>query len=153
MSRILLLLGAALLLAACGERGAAETADTIVLDAPTTTMQSSSTTVPANGQEPADDEIDLVTYVAAIEDAVAGTSYAGEALQSPEVFLATGTLFCEQLDSGMTPDAVVTGYIEALTAGPVEEAAGDELTMAGGVLGVGVVTLCPQHMDTLAGSS
>lgn len=148
-----MLLSAVLVLAACGGSGTGETTNTVVVDTPTTSARPTSTTVSTVGQESPNEQIDLVTYVAAIEDVLAGTGYEGEALENPDVFLATGALFCEQLDSGMTPDTVMTGYIEALTAGSIEQAGDDELTMAGGVLGVGVVTLCPQHMDSLTGSS
>lgn len=94
----------------------------------------------------------MVTYVAALEDVLAGTVYEGQALEAPEVFLATGTLFCEQLEAGQSVDAVLTEYVETLTGGPIDAAREDDLTMAGGVLGVGVVTMCPQHLNTVAAS-
>jgi hypothetical protein len=97
-------------------------------------------------------EIDLVTYVATIEDLLAGTAYEGRALEAPEVFLATGALFCDQLDAGVSSDEVLTRYIENLTGGSVDDAANDDLTMAGAVLGTGLVTLCPQHIASLGAS-
>jgi len=97
-------------------------------------------------------EVDLVTYVEVMEDMLTGTAYAGEVLEAPEVFLATGALFCDQLDADMSPNTVLTQYIETLTGQAVDQAADDDLIMAGAVLGVGVVTLCPHHLVTLAAS-
>lgn len=152
MKPLTLIIGATLLLTACGDGAAEEPNNTIVLDNATTTSGPPATKTMTVEQGTLE-EVDLVTYVAAMEDVLAGTTYEGEALQSPEVFLATGALFCDQLDSGMTLDDVVTKYIETLTSGSVDEALDDDLAMAGGVIGVGVVTLCPQHLDTLASSS
>ena len=151
MKRVTLLLGTVLLVSACGGGGPGE-ATGPVEDGDTMTTSSPVTVATASAPDPAGDELDLVTYVAAIEDSLAGTKYEGEAYEAPEIFLATGALFCEQLDTGVTPDGVVTGYIETLTGSSIAEAADDELVMAGGVLGVGVATLCPQHMGTVAGS-
>ena len=151
-----LLVGVLLILTGCGDGGSTDV-DTTVLD--TTTVATTATTVRTVGSAAttvAPDQVgpvDLASYVAALEDALVGTAYEGEVLQSPEVFLATGALFCDQLDSGMTPDEVLTLYLETLTNGPVERAVDDDLAMAGGVLGVGVVTLCPQYSATVAGSS
>ena len=153
MKPLTLLIGATLLLTACGGRAAEEPTNTIVLDNTTTTSRPPTTTTTTTAGPGPLEEVDLVTYLAAMEDVLAGTTYEGKALQSPEIFLATGALFCDQLDSGMTPDDVVTKYIETLTSGSIDEALDDDLAMAGGVIGVGVVTLCPQHLDTLASSS
>ncbi|MBT8241262.1 MAG: hypothetical protein KJN63_08555 [Acidimicrobiia bacterium] len=150
--RTVLLVGGSMLLAACGGATTGATTSTMAVDSSTTTAGRSSTTVTTLGPGPAGDELDVVTYVAAIEDTLAGTKYEGEALEAPDVFLATGGLFCEQLDAGMPPDGIVAGYVEALISGSIERATDDELTMAGGVLGVGVVMLCPRHLDLVTGS-
>ena len=78
--------------------------------------------------------------------------YAGAALESPQVFLATGALFCEQLDAGVSSNAVLVDYIETLTGNPVDEASDDDLSMAGAVLGSGLATLCPHHIETVGAS-
>ena len=97
-------------------------------------------------------DVDLVGYVAVIEHMLEGTSYEGAALASPDVFLATGALFCNQLDTGITSDTVLVNYIETLTGGSVDDASDDDLTMAGAVLGSGLATLCPHHISTIGAS-
>jgi hypothetical protein len=154
----MLLVGVLLMLTACGDRGSTDVTRAMILDTTTTTVNTTTTTAgtPSSTSSLAPGpvrDVDLVTYVAALEDALAGTAYEGEVLRSPEVFLATGALFCDQLESGLSPEEALSHYVEALTNGPVEQAMDDDLAMAGGVLGVGVVTLCPQYSDTLADSS
>ena len=106
------------------------------------------TTTRSPGPEsPAD--VDLVSYIEIIEHLLVGTTYEGMALESPHVFLATGALFCDQLDAGAASDQVLFDYIELLTNGPAEEASDDALTMAGAVLGSGLATLCPHHIATI----
>lgn len=154
----------AVIVTACGGSPAVESTPTApaATDVTTTLAPQASPAETAESSDglsqPASDmdargEVDLVTYVAAIEDALAGTAYAGQALEAPEVFLATGALFCEQLDDGMTPDEVLVAYVETLTGGSVDDAPDEELAMAGGILGVGVVTLCPAHLDTVGAST
>jgi hypothetical protein len=98
------------------------------------------------------DEVDLVTYVATIESLLEGTEYAGRALAAPDVFLATGGLFCDQLDAGRGSDEVLTQYLEALTGGAIDKASDDDLAMAGAVLGTGLVTMCPHHLAEFGAS-
>jgi len=97
-------------------------------------------------------EVDLVTYVATIESLLEGTKYAGRALAAPDVFLATGGLFCDQLDAGTSSDEVLTKYLETLTGGEVDDASDDDLAMAGAVLGTGLVTMCPHHLAAFGAS-
>lgn len=97
-------------------------------------------------------DIDIIGYVSVIEHMLEGTKYSGDALASPEVFLATGALFCDQLDAGTTADAVLVEYIETLTGGTIDEASDDDLTMAGAVLGSGLATLCPHHIEGIGAS-
>ena len=146
---------AVLLLSACA-RLAAEPAppsrqptDVETAEAPratTTSAPSSTTTSTTRSPAPALNEVDLVNYVATIEEMLAGTEYEGQALAAPDVFLATGGLFCDQLDAGRTSDEVLIDYLETLTGGSVDEASDDDLTMAGAVLGSGLVTMCPHHI-------
>ncbi len=89
-------------------------------------------------------EEDLVVFIATLEELLAGTSYEGEALNEPEVFVATGRLFCERLDEGDSADDVLTAYLDQL-AGGVDLATDDELVLAGALLGTAVGALCPEH--------
>lgn len=140
----------ALLLSACTAEGEVTVSTSVLDESPITTTTSPASASAPTGVAP---EVDLVTFVAAVEDAMAGTSYEGQALEAPEVFLATGRLFCEELDAGSSADEVLTDYLEALTGSSIEDAAPDDLHMAGGVLGVGLATLCPQHLGTFTASS
>ncbi len=91
--------------------------------------------------------------IAALGDALAGTSYADAPFENPEVFIATGQLFCELLDQGADPKDLITDYVTALSDKTVEEAGEDELVLTGSVLGTSVEVLCPQHRPLLEGSS
>lgn len=110
-----------------------------------------STTV-VQGESSLDDAA-VVAYLAAIEDLLAGTTYEGASHEAPEVFVATGVLFCDRLDEGLSPDEVLDEYVVTLTGGPTRAAEDDVLVMAGGLLGAGVVTLCPHHMALVEASS
>ena len=103
---------------------------------PTTTAAPATTTVTI--------EEDLILFIATLEELLAGTSYEGEALNAPDVFVATGRLFCERLDNGDNADEVLSAYLDQL-AGGVDIATDDELVLAGALLGAGVATLCPEH--------
>ncbi len=148
---------AVLLLGACGGISAEPTAESIPAPAPASTVPTvtavpdatvppvtTSTTRSPGPASPAD--VDLVSYVEVIEHLLVGTTYQGMALESPHVFLATGALFCDQLDAGASSDQVLFDYIRTLTGGPVEAASDDDLTMAGAVLGSGLATMCPHHI-------
>ena len=115
---------------------------------PPPTAESTTTRSPT----PSLNEVDLVTYVATIESLLEGTKYAGRALAAPDVFLATGGLFCDQLDAGRSSDEVLTKYLETLTGGDVADASDDDLAMAGAVLGTGLVTMCPHHLAAFGAS-
>lgn len=152
------LFGAIVLLAACG---GISVESAVEADAPPPTEagapvegstplpQASSTT---RSPVPSPSDVDLVGYVAVIEHMLRGTVYEGAALAAPDVFLATGALFCDQLDGGITSDQVLIDYIETLTGAAVNDASDDDLTMAGAVLGSGLATLCPHHIATVGAS-
>ncbi len=89
-------------------------------------------------------EEDPVVFIATLEELLAGTSYEGEALNEPDVFVATGRLFCERLDEGDSADDVLTAYLDQL-AGGVDLATDDELVLAGALFGTAVGALCPEH--------
>jgi hypothetical protein len=103
----------------------------------TTPPVASSTTV-----EPSEE--DLVVFIAAMEELLGGTVYEGEAINEPELFLATGWLFCDWLDEGDEPDVVLSRYLDEL-AGGVDAATDDQLVLAGALLGAAVGVLCPVH--------
>jgi hypothetical protein len=114
---------------------------TTVAPMPTSTTRSPGPRTPA--------DVDLVSYIEVIEHLLVGTSYEGMAFEAPHVFLATGALFCDQLDAGASSNEVLLDYIEELTGSPVEEASDDALTMAGAVLGSGLATMCPHHIGKI----
>lgn len=132
---------------AVGQESAAESGPVAV---PTSPELAGSTTT--RSPTPELNEVDLVTYVATIESLLEGTKYAGRALAAPDVFLATGGLFCDQLDAGTSSDEVLTKYLETLTGGEVDNASDDDLAMAGAVLGTGLVTMCPHHLAAFGAS-
>lgn len=103
----------------------------------TTSSMASSTTI-----EPSEE--DLAVFVAAMEELLVGTVYEGEAIKEPELFLATGRLFCDWLDEGDDPDGVLTRYLDEL-AGGVDAATDDQLVLAGALLGAAVGVLCSAH--------
>ena len=151
----MLLAGMAVLLGACGgissgtltgEDGRGSASGNTSPDPTAALSQISATT---RSPAPTVGEVDLVGYVAVIEHMLEGTSYQGAALASPDIFLATGALFCNQLDTGITSDKVLAGYLETLTGGSPDDASDDDLTMAGAVLGTGLATLCPHHIETI----
>lgn len=148
-----------LVLGACGGETASTTSD--VGDPPAT--PASSTTVPATAtddgsatttdtetqptSEPSDD--DLAVFIAAMEELLTGTVYEEGALEEPELFLATGYLFCEWLDDGADADGVITRYLDEL-AGGVDSATDEQLVLTGALLGSAVGVLCPHHADAVA---
>ncbi len=107
----------------------------------TTSAAPSTTTLQA---ETLQAEEDLVVFIATLEEMLAGTSYEGEALNEPDVFVATGRLFCERLNEGDSADDVLSAYLDQL-AGGVDLATDDELVLAGALLGTAVGALCPEH--------
>jgi hypothetical protein len=130
----------AVVLAACGSD-----------DQPAPSLSTSTTTVVQSAGTPgplpeAPTVIpDFTRFIAAVDSALSDTSYAGAALTDPEVFIATGRLFCELLDGGMTTDDILAEHLDALaavTAGHVIDA---DVTATGVVLGVSTEVICPQH--------
>jgi len=87
-------------------------------------------------------------FIATVEEMLAGTAYEGDASNEPELFLATGWLFCDWLDEDDTPDEALTRYLEEL-AGGVDFATDDQLVLAGALLGAAVSVLCPVHADSV----
>lgn len=121
----------------------------VASDAPGTTVPPATTSTTRSPGPRTPSDVDLVSYIEVIEHLLVGTSYEGMAFEAPHVFLATGALFCDQLDAGASSDQVLFQYIEELTGAPVEEASDDALTMAGAVLGSGLATMCPHHIGAI----
>ena len=118
---------------------ATETSTTLA----TTTEESPTTTVPAESSA------DLAVFIAALEAGLKDTRYAGTALSDPEVYIATGQLFCEELDLGADPALMLSDYLDILTEGDIESADDDDLIVAGLLLGVAVEVMCPEHSGAL----
>jgi len=149
----------AVLIAACGDAGAttvappSDTATTATGDT-TTATTSPATTVTSAQSQPATTiglEEAAAAFLAAVDAELAATKYAGQAIEAPDVFLATGWLFCEQLDEGLTVDGVLTGYVEELSGGSIDDAGDDDLALAGSIFGAALGMLCPQHAGALEG--
>jgi hypothetical protein len=109
---------------------------------PAPTSEGATTTI----AEPSEQE--LAVFIATIEELLVGTVYEGEAINEPELFLATGWLFCDWLDEGSDTDAVFARYLDGL-AGGVEEASDDQLVLTGALYGAAVSVLCPHHTQSL----
>ncbi|MDH3306873.1 MAG: DUF732 domain-containing protein [Acidimicrobiia bacterium] len=92
---------------------------------------------------------DLAVFIAALAAALADTTYEGTPLSDPEVYIATGQLFCERLSAGSTPENVLAGYLNILTEGEIGNATADQVSLAGVLLGVSVEVLCPEEIDAL----
>jgi hypothetical protein len=136
----------AIVLAACGSG---------VTDQPVPSLSTSTTTAAQSADEPGPlpeappsttaTPPDFTRFIAAVDSALSETSYAGAALTDPEVFIATGRLFCELLDGGMTSDEILAEHLDALaavTAGDVTDA---DATATDVVLGASTGVICPQH--------
>lgn len=107
---------------------------------PTSTAVPASTTIASLEETP-----DLAVFIAAVDEAMEGTSYEGAALDDPEVFIGVGQLFCELLDDGATIDEVLGEYLDALADEETGVVADDDAMVAGVLLGASIEVLCPQH--------
>ena len=148
--------GIAVVLAACGGSGEDSTSSTggsttITASAPSSINLATTTSTPVPSTSLVVDGVvvndDVIEFVAAVDELLAGTVYEDAVVDDPEVFVATGWLFCEQLDQGMGPTEILTVYAETLTDSDIEDADDDTLTLAGTLLGTAVVHLCPEHVD------
>lgn len=93
---------------------------------------------------------DLAIFIAALEAGLVDTKYEGTALSDPTVYIATGQLFCEDLDAGAGPAQLLSDYLEILTEGDIGAADDDDLVVSGLMLGVSVEVMCPQYSDALS---
>jgi hypothetical protein len=151
----------AVLCVACGSETAATTdqagvtQDSIPAASQTTAPDHQATTVAATAPgtdegpglaEPSEE--DLAVFLAAVDELLVGTVYEGAAIGEPELFAATGLLFCDWLDAGIDADGVVTRYLDEL-AGGVDAADDDQVVLAGAMLGAAAGVLCPTHADVV----
>lgn len=90
-------------------------------------------------------------FVATLEEAFAGTSFKGAALDSPEVFIATAEVICVRLDNGDEIDQILVDYIQGLSnADGDDTVSGNEAAVvAGGVLGASLELFCPEHRQLI----
>ncbi len=110
------------------------------------TVPTTTTSVSGDAEDPRDDN--AIAFVAALEEALAGTSFEGAVLASPELFIATAEVICVRLDNGDQVDQILADYIEGLgnTDGEADTVSENEAAMvAGGVLGASLELFCPQH--------
>ncbi len=164
MMRRGILIVAALAAVACGANSDASTTvvsteSTVPVTAPLPSVETTSTlseetitsasAEPDESVNPEDVSDEVVGFVAALADLLADTEYVDSVIDDPEVFVATGILFCEQLTGGTAPPDVLTDYVETLTEGDIEEADDDSLTLAGSILGSAVGYFCPEHTELL----
>lgn len=108
------------------------------------TPDSTSTTNPVDLDE-AEVSDAVLDYLTAVEELLVDTAHEDAVSENPEVFVATGFLLCEKLTEGEAPADILTVYVETLTGNGIEEAADDDLALAGSILGSAVGYLCPQH--------
>lgn len=136
----------ALLLAACSI-SPGTTSSTANTD-PLTTLPTSTVPVPTlpDGEEVSEE---VLEFVAAVDELLIDTAYEDAVTDDPDVFIATGLLFCESLTDGEDPTGLLTSYVETLTGGSVDHADDDTLVLAGSILGATVGYLCPEHTDLI----
>ena len=90
-------------------------------------------------------QVGVVEFIEVLDALLADTSYADAMIDDPEVFVATGRLFCERLDDGDTPIELLTEYIGTIYDGDPDDAPEELLDLSGWLLGTSVGYLCPQH--------
>jgi len=161
---VLIVAALALAVAACGATSDVSTtattteptvsATTTIPLAETTSTRSEETTTSTSARldeevNPEDVPDEVVEFVAALAELLAETEYVDSVIDDPEVFVATGILFCEQLTGGAIPPDLLTDYVQTLTGGDIKDAEDDSLTLAGSILGSAVGFLCPEHTELL----
>jgi hypothetical protein len=129
-------------------------ASTDAVETMTTQATGSTTSVPASTATSLDPDAvevsdEVLDYLAAVEELLAETAYEDAVSEDPEVFIATGFLFCEQLTESEAPADILTVYVETLTGSDIEEAPDDDLALAGSILGSAVGYLCPEHTELI----
>ena len=133
-----------LVLTACADQAPTSsppTSETVEAVTTAPTAQASTTTAPNvdEGFVP-----DYAALIAAVESAMEGTSYAGAALEDPEVFIASAELFCDLLAEGMTKEQLLAEYLVRLSDDGAIVVDEDDGLMAGVLLGAATEIVCPR---------
>jgi hypothetical protein len=115
---------------------------TTTISPSTSTLQTAPTTTQVDAPE---DPPDLTLFIAAVDAALENTTYVDAALTDPEVFIATGQLFCELLDSGLSHDAALGEHLDALAAAGDGSIRDEDAVAAGVVMGASLEVICPHH--------
>lgn len=158
---LVVFLTACLVLGACSAPSTATTVfrESTSLPEPTVTTEATgepsnsaptTTTVSGPVADPLDDN--AIAFVAALEEAFAGTTFAGAVLDSPEVFVATAEVICVRLDNGDQVDQILVDYVEGLSnadGGADTVSENEAAVVAGGVLGASLELFCPQHLGLI----
>jgi len=143
-TRLSLALVSCLLLAACGSTALDDPSASLVDSSSATAAgDSSTTTLPAVTTTTTPP--DLTVFIAAVDAALAETEYSGAALSDPEVFIATGQMFCEMLDDGATEDQVLSQHLDALEGAGGSESPDADATASGVILGASTRIICRHH--------
>ncbi len=119
---------------------------TVATDA-ATTIPAVSTAPTSTVADPTAVEADTPAYdvfLAAVADTLDGTRFEGAPFEDPEVFAATGLLFCERMAQGEAGEQVVVEFLSELAGGDATLADGDQLVLTGALMGAATETLCPR---------
>lgn len=111
--------------------------------------ESTTTSSTSDGTVDSEADADVVGFTWSLIDLLVDTEYADAILEDPEVFVATGYLFCEGLEQGQSPAEILSKYVETITNGDIEDAPDEVLVLAGSLLGTAVGYLCPEFSELL----
>lgn len=148
--RVIVLASCVILLVGCGSDS---TSPAVAPSASSTVAAPGGTVAPPTTARPSPEGTstsippDFTRFIAAVDAALDETSYAGAAISDPEVFIATGQLFCELLEEGLSFDDILVEHLDALAAVSVGELTEADGVATGVVLGVSTEVICPQHQD------
>lgn len=124
---------------ACGSERSADLA--LEATSPKASQSNVTTTSPAQGSS---EFSDLAVFLAAVDMVLVDTSYSGSALTDAELFIATGQLFCERLESGASQDEVLDAHLDAMTDARGGAIRDDDVLAAGAVMGASIEVICPE---------
>ena len=109
----------------------------------TNEITSSSVSSTTSTTQPAD----FPVFLAAVELALADSSYADAVIDDADVFVAIGQLMCERLDEGASADDVLVEFLGRLDPGG--STTDDEVVAIGVTFGAAIESLCPRHRTAL----
>lgn len=96
---------------------------------------------------PTTEAADFAVFLAAVDLALADTSYADVVLEDADLFVAVGQLMCERLDEGAPADDVLGEFLSELENDGV--AGNDEVVAVGVTFGGAIESICPRHREVL----